>query len=95
MFDRTALAALLTTAPAVARVVIAAHDGSSPREVGAAMLVSATGQTGTIGGGALEWQACARARALLATEGTGGSPRIDREPLAPTWANAAAGRSRC
>jgi hypothetical protein len=31
--------------------------GSSPREVGAAMLVWAAGNRGTIGGGALEWEA--------------------------------------
>ena len=39
MFDLTALAQALATHGRVARVVIAAHDGSSPREVGAAMLV--------------------------------------------------------
>ncbi|HBU16687.1 MAG TPA: xanthine dehydrogenase accessory protein XdhC, partial [Gemmobacter sp.] len=48
---------------AVVRVVVAAFDGSSPREVGAAMLVWNTGQSGTIGGGALEFQAAERARA--------------------------------
>lgn len=71
MFDLTALAATIAAHGPVARVVIAAHHGSSPREVGAAMLVWADegqhgGQSGTIGGGALEWQAIARARALLA-----------------------------
>jgi xanthine dehydrogenase accessory factor len=57
----------------VVRVVIAAHQGSSPREAGAAMLVWDTGgQSGTIGGGALEWQAARRARALLAAAPRGG-----------------------
>lgn len=41
----------------VARVVIADVAGSSPREVGAAMLVWPGGQSGTIGGGALEYEA--------------------------------------
>ncbi|WP_281256093.1 XdhC family protein, partial [Puniceibacterium antarcticum] len=57
-FDLTALQHAVETHGVVARVVIAAVAGSSPREVGAAMLVWAngttTGQSGTIGGGALE-----------------------------------------
>jgi len=63
----------------VVRVVIAAHQGSSPREAGAAMLVHADGQSGTIGGGALEHAAAERARALLA----GGGPMVERVPLGP------------
>ena len=67
--DRTALARAVARHGAVVRVVIASHKGSSPREAGAAMLVWAEGagfgQAGTIGGGALEWQAAERARALL------------------------------
>ncbi|MEP5152666.1 XdhC family protein, partial [Planktotalea sp.] len=45
----------------VARVVIADVKGSSPRDVGAAMLVWDTGQSGTIGGGALEFELANRA----------------------------------
>lgn len=44
----------------VTRVVIAALRGSSPREVGAAMLLWDGGQSGTIGGGALEYEAAQR-----------------------------------
>jgi len=41
--------------------------GSAPRETGASMIVTSTGaQTGTIGGGALEWQATRQAQDLLA-----------------------------
>jgi xanthine dehydrogenase accessory factor len=40
-------------------------QGSTPREVGAFMWVQAAGIDGTIGGGALEWQAIATARKLL------------------------------
>ena len=79
MFDLAALRACIAAHGPTARVVIAAHKGSSPREVGAAMLVWAGGQSGTIGGGALEWQATARARALL---GSGGSA-LDHHALGP------------
>src|SRR5690606_14050905 len=65
---------------AVIRVVVAETAGSAPREAGAAMLVWPGGQQGTIGGGALEFEATARARALLAS---GGTARIDRMPLGP------------
>ncbi|AHD08398.1 xanthine dehydrogenase accessory protein XdhC [Phaeobacter gallaeciensis] len=51
----------------VVRVVIAAIRGSSPREVGTAMLIWKDGQAGTIGGGALEHEAAEAARAQLAT----------------------------
>ncbi|MDT8854593.1 xanthine dehydrogenase accessory protein XdhC [Paracoccaceae bacterium Fryx2] len=78
-FDLAGLRAAVAAADRVARVVVAACDGSSPREVGAVMLVWADGSSGTIGGGALEWQAMARARALL---GTGGA-RLDRALLGP------------
>lgn len=79
MFDLDALRVAVSAQTRVARMVIAAHDGSSPREVGAAMLVWAGGQSGTIGGGALEHEATSRARALLTTGGT----RLDREALGP------------
>ncbi|MBV7394277.1 xanthine dehydrogenase accessory protein XdhC [Mameliella sediminis] len=46
----------------VARVVVASVAGSAPREVGAAMLVWDGGQTGTIGGGTLEFEAAQMAR---------------------------------
>lgn len=46
----------------VARVVIAQFRGSSPREIGASMLVWDGGQSGTIGGGALEYLAATNAR---------------------------------
>ncbi|MCI2400583.1 xanthine dehydrogenase accessory protein XdhC [Aliiroseovarius subalbicans] len=45
----------------VARVVVADVAGSAPREVGASMLVWSGGQSGTIGGGELEFRAAARA----------------------------------
>jgi xanthine dehydrogenase accessory factor len=52
---------------AAAMVTVAAAKGSSPREPGARMIVNPDGTfTGTIGGGALEWQATALAQAALA-----------------------------
>ena len=80
MFDLAALHAAVAGQCTVARVVIASVEGSSPREVGASMLVWAEGQSGTIGGGALEFQATARARGLLAA----GGQRFDREALGPS-----------
>lgn len=81
--DLDALRDAISRHGAVARVVIAAHQGSSPREVGAAMLVWADGagggQSGTIGGGALEFQAAQAARHMLGVGGT----RITRVPLGP------------
>ncbi len=47
-------------------VTIIAREGSSPRGVGAAMIVDADGTSGTVGGGAIEYQATLDARALLA-----------------------------
>lgn len=59
------LARWLTQAPAVL-VQVAQVEGSGPREVGAWMAVSAGGLIGTIGGGQLEHEAIAEARAGLA-----------------------------
>jgi xanthine dehydrogenase accessory factor len=61
-FDLEALREAVKTHGKVTRVVIAAIKGSSPREVGAAMLVWRDGQSGTIGGGTLEFQAAEAAR---------------------------------
>jgi xanthine dehydrogenase accessory factor len=55
--------------PAVVRIVLATVRGSAPREPGVGMLVAASGVQGTIGGGQLEWEALAAARALLEARG--------------------------
>ena len=67
-FDRAALAEAIAAHGPVARVVVLAAEGSTPRGPGTAMLVWPGGQQGTIGGGALEWEATAMARARLAEE---------------------------
>ena len=77
--DRAALARAVAREGRVARVVVAAAEGSAPREEGAAMLVWPGGQEGTIGGGALEYEAADAARAALA----GGGDTVARKPLGP------------
>lgn len=76
-FDRNEIAEAVARHGRVVRVVIAAVQGSSPREVGAAMLVWKDGQSGTIGGGALEYQA-----AIAAHEMTN-AVRLTRHSLGP------------
>ena len=55
----------ISAAAPLARVVVAAIKGSSPREVGASMLVTSDCVLGTIGGGALEFDAIRTARDAL------------------------------
>ena len=74
-FELGALRAAVAAHGRVARVVVAGVAGSAPREVGAAMLVWEGGQSGTIGGGALELMA---AEAALTHEG------LSRHPLGPS-----------
>lgn len=80
MFDLDALSTALQAHGRVARVVVACVEGSAPREVGASMLVWVDGQSGTIGGGALEYEAAAKAREMLGTGGTA----IQRVALGPS-----------
>jgi xanthine dehydrogenase accessory factor len=62
---------------AVVRVTVIRADGSTPRETGAAMLVGAGHIVDTIGGGALELEAIAHARGLIASSP---SPRASPTP---------------
>ncbi|RVD68701.1 xanthine dehydrogenase accessory protein XdhC, partial [Mesorhizobium sp. M4A.F.Ca.ET.029.04.2.1] len=59
------LRAFLGQADRVALVEVAATKGSTPRETGAFMLVSASAIYGTIGGGQLEYMAIDKARQML------------------------------
>src|SRR5579872_6201608 len=55
-------------------VTLAEARGSSPREVGARMMVRSDGRfSGTIGGGALEWLALAEAQQMMTPGGGRGS----------------------
>ena len=76
-FDLDALKVAVAEHDRVTRVVIAEIRGSSPREAGAAMLVWETGQSGTIGGGALEFAAAQAAR------GQTGRTHLSRHALGP------------
>ncbi|WP_292300751.1 XdhC family protein, partial [Mesorhizobium sp.] len=59
------LKAFLGQTGRVALVEVAATKGSTPREAGAFMLVSASAIFGTIGGGQLEFMAIDKARQLI------------------------------
>lgn len=61
----TQIAPLLGAEGPLVLVTVAQTLGSTPREAGAAMLVGSTQTADTIGGGHLEWEATAIARALL------------------------------
>jgi xanthine dehydrogenase accessory factor len=80
VIDLAALSDAVAAQGRVARIVVAAVDGSAPREAGAAMLVWREGSAGTIGGGALEWAAMERARGLLFSQT---SSSVERVPLGP------------
>lgn len=64
MFNRDTLIDACEAHGRVVRVVVTAVRGSAPREVGAAMLIWMGGQSGTIGGGALEFELANQAREL-------------------------------
>ncbi len=75
-----------------ALVTILATEGSAPRGPGARMVVTKSGLKGTIGGGALEYQATRQARAMLALGP--GSWRVQDYPLGPLLGQCCGGRVR-
>jgi xanthine dehydrogenase accessory factor len=81
----------LSEGPA-ALVTILATEGSAPRGPGARMIVTETGLGGSIGGGRLEHQAMAQARAILAHPP--GSWRVQDYPLGPLLGQCCGGRVR-
>jgi xanthine dehydrogenase accessory factor len=83
------LAASLSEGAVIVR--IAEAQGSTPREVGATMIVSARGSAGTIGGGQLEFHCIDVARALL---DSGGPPQFIDIPLGPQMGQCCGGRVR-
>ncbi len=89
--DAKALARALSDYGPLIRVVVAEELGSAPREVGAAMLVWPDGQEGTIGGGALEYEAVATARAMLTA---GKEKRLSRHALGPDLGQCCGGAVR-
>ncbi len=80
-FDHDTLARMIRAhSGPVCRVVVVEARGSTPREAGAAMLVWAKGQHGTIGGGALEFDAALSARRMLEE---GRAQSLTAKPLGP------------
>lgn len=71
------------------RVEITRVRGSSPREEGAVLVVSATAMVGTIGGGQLEYMALDEARKLLKLSQTSGFMDV---PLGPEIGQCCGGR---
>src|SRR5436190_6147059 len=75
-----------------ALVTLAQAQGSSPREVGARMVVAPDGAfTGTIGGGALEWGALAEAQVLLGRRDGRAATQLDKA-LGPDLGQCCGGR---
>ena len=88
-FDLKGLQDAVAAEGRVARIVVCDLAGSTPREVGAAMLVWQGGQSGTIGGGELEFRAMQAARAMLA----GGAARaFTTQALGPDLGQCCGGR---
>ena len=83
------LRAFLAAYPAAIAAELTAVRGSSPREAGAFMVISAAGQIGTIGGGALEYMVIDRARQVLREGGQADSLDI---PLGPEIGQCCGGR---
>ncbi|MCO6386428.1 xanthine dehydrogenase accessory protein XdhC [Aliihoeflea sp. 40Bstr573] len=83
--------AFLAAHPQVAIVEVRSAVGSTPRDVGAWMLVSPSAIFGTIGGGQLEFMAVDRAREMIA----GKSPSTDvlDVPLGPEIGQCCGGRT--
>jgi xanthine dehydrogenase accessory factor len=72
-------------------VTLAQSQGSTPREVGARMMVRPDGRfSGTIGGGALEWLALAEAQSMMA--GLSASYRRLSKALGPELGQCCGGR---
>ncbi len=74
-------------------VLVAEAQGSAPREAGAAMLVTPSGISGTVGGGTVEHRAVARAREMLGGEEERGPVTLDF-PLGPELDQCCGGRMR-
>ena len=83
----------LTAHSTCALVTVVEVQGSAPREAGARMLVMPDGGfLGTIGGGALEWQAIAQARSSLGLRAP--LARLSRHALGPELGQCCGGSVR-
>lgn len=82
------LAAVETHGTAV-MVSVVSTAGSVPRETGAHFIVTPDGFHGTIGGGTLEWQALAKAQAMLKTPA---NTKLSSHALGPELGQCCGGR---
>lgn len=80
----------LARGEACALVTVAGARGSTPRELGARMLITPDRIVGTIGGGRLEYDAMREARRLLAE---GGVRRLKEVPLGPALGQCCGGHA--
>ena len=85
--DVNALRQAVAANGTVARVLVLDSAGSVPRDAGTAMLVWENGQHGTIGGGALEFEAIRAAREAFIA----GQASLLRQPLGPALAQCCGG----
>lgn len=83
------LAALTRSRTPCVLITVMEAKGSTPREAGTKMVVSAAEQFGTIGGGNLEFQAIGEARKLLENATT--APATKDYPLGPSLAQCCGG----
>lgn len=72
-----------------AMISVVKVEGSTPREAGARIVVTPLGFHGTIGGGTLEWQAIAKAQALL---GNPAQHKLSDHSLGPDLGQCCGGR---
>nr|MEA2797840.1 xanthine dehydrogenase accessory factor [Phenylobacterium sp.] len=84
--------AAVTRGEALAMATVVGAQGSTPREIGARMLVWPDRFTGTIGGGSLERQALDQARKLLAQDAR--RHALQDYPLGPLLGQCCGGRVR-
>jgi xanthine dehydrogenase accessory factor len=84
--------AAVTCGEALAMATVVGAQGSTPREIGARMLVWPDRFTGTIGGGSLERQALDQARRLLAQDAR--RHALQDYPLGPLLGQCCGGRVR-
>ncbi|MXU65283.1 xanthine dehydrogenase accessory protein XdhC [Oceanomicrobium pacificus] len=92
-FDTQPLRDLVFRNGTVVRAVITSVAGSAPRGVGAAMIVWADGQSGTIGGGALELDVTDRARQMIREGGAWARQELS-QPLGPALGQCCGGSVR-
>ena len=81
----------LETHGTCAMVSVVGVEGSTPREVGARIVVTPLGFHGTIGGGTLEWHAIAKAQTLL---GKPTQHKLSSHSLGPDLGQCCGGRVR-